>query len=144
MSIAAALGGLTSVWGQFMNAVGASERIFKLLDRVEKIKLEGGDQVVHMEGKIQFQNVSFSYPARPDALVLNHFNLIVEKGQVVALVGPSGSGKTTVMSLLQRFYDPDSGIVMVDGKDIRSLEHKSFHSHMAIVSQEPNVRTRFM
>lgn len=139
VTIAGALGGLTSVWGQFMNAVGASDRIFKLMDRVPTINLDGGEIVESIEGYIEFNNVSFRYPTRPDAKILDDFNLTVKVGEAVALVGTSGSGKTTVMSLLQRFYDPETGIIKVDGKDIRSLDHETFHSQMAVVSQEPNL-----
>ncbi len=81
----------------------------------------------------------YSYPSRDDAVILDKFSLKVNSGEAVALVGPSGSGKSTIMSLLQRFYDPSNGSIQIDGNDIRTLDHHSLHSKIAIVSQEPNV-----
>jgi ABC-type phosphate transport system ATPase subunit len=79
----------------------------------------------------------FRYPSRPEAVVFNRFNLTVEAGTTVALVGASGNGKSTVVSLLERFYDPESGAVLLDGRDIRELNVQWLRNTMGLVSQEP-------
>jgi len=83
------------------------------------------------------QNVSFSYPARPDVRVLSGLNLSIQKGQKVAVVGESGSGKSTVMALLERFYDPSDGLVLVNGEDLRNFAVASYRKHIGYVGQEP-------
>ena len=91
-------------------------------------------------GKIDLENVSFTYPTRQDAPVLRSLNLTIQPGKTVALVGPSGCGKSTVVSLIERFYDPEGdnvGAVRVDGRDIRNLNVKWLRSNIGIVSQEP-------
>ncbi|KAH7676295.1 P-loop containing nucleoside triphosphate hydrolase protein [Dioscorea alata] len=90
-----------------------------------------------VEGNIIFQHVRFRYPSRPDFLVFQDLCLTVESGETVALVGESGSGKSTVISLLQRFYDPDSGQIMLDGIEIHELQLKWLRQQMSLVSQEP-------
>ncbi|OJK04003.1 hypothetical protein ASPACDRAFT_1895139 [Aspergillus aculeatus ATCC 16872] len=93
--------------------------------------------VSSMQGSVEFRDVSFRYPTRLEQPVLRHVNLTVKPGQNVALVGSSGSGKSTIISLLERFYEPVLGEVYVDGRDIATLEKKSYRSHLALVSQEP-------
>ena len=91
-------------------------------------------------GKIDLENVSFSYPTRQDTPVLRSLNLTIQPGKTLALVGPSGCGKSTVVSLIERFYDPEGdkvGAVKVDGRDIRNLNVKWLRSNIGIVSQEP-------
>ena len=89
-----------------------------------------------IQGQITFQHVSFTYPCRPDATVLRDFSLEVEAGKTVALVGASGSGKSTAIALLQRFYDVNSGIVKIDGVDLRTLNLKWIRGKMGLVSQD--------
>lgn len=89
-----------------------------------------------IRGDIEFDNVKFVYPSRPDSLVLKHFNLKVEAGKTVALVGASGSGKSTAIALVQRFYDAKDGVVKIDGVDIRTLQLKWIRGKMGLVSQE--------
>ena len=92
------------------------------------------------EGSIVLEKVSFSYPTRQEAPVLQALNLTIQPGKTVALVGPSGCGKSTVVSLIERFYDPTGdgvGSIKVDGKDIRNLNVKWLRSKIGIVSQEP-------
>ena len=90
-----------------------------------------------MQGTLCFDRVFFSYPARPNHAALDGFSLSVSSGEKVALVGPSGSGKTTVFQLLQRFYDPCDGAVLLDGLDLRHLDPVQFRQSMGFVSQEP-------
>ncbi|KAI9733531.1 MAG: hypothetical protein M1834_003131 [Cirrosporium novae-zelandiae] len=91
------------------------------------------------KGRIEIQNVSFRYPSRPDRLALDNFNLTIEAGQYVALVGPSGCGKSTLVSLIERFYDPTSGLVKVDGQDISKLNVNQYRRMISLVSQEPTL-----
>lgn len=88
-------------------------------------------------GSIEFRNVVFSYPSRPDHIVLNDFSLMIHPGQFVALVGQSGCGKSTLFSLLERFYNPVAGQILVDGQDITTLNVQSYRSCISIVGQEP-------
>lgn len=92
-----------------------------------------------MEGNIEFDNVMFSYPTRPDVLVLNAFSLKLAKNTTTALVGSSGSGKSTVVALIQRFYDVDGGKITLDGLDLTHLDMSWFRSHIGYVQQEPQL-----
>jgi ABC-type multidrug transport system fused ATPase/permease subunit len=92
-----------------------------------------------LNGDIEFRNVSFVYPSRPDVAVLQNFNLRVPANTTAALVGSSGAGKSTVVSLLQRFYDVDSGSICIDGNDIRSLDLQWMRSQIGYVQQEPQL-----
>ena len=113
--------------------------VFHVLDRVTKINADDPDaEVVHtFKGDIELKHVAFAYPTRPDAMIFKDLNLKVRSGRSLALVGPSGSGKSSVIALLERFYDPLSGRVLIDGKDIRKLNLKSLRRGIALVSQEP-------
>ncbi|XP_044151480.1 ATP-dependent translocase ABCB1-like [Bufo gargarizans] len=123
----------------FGRAKLSAERIFQLLDRTPAIDIvsEQGETLKQMEGNLEFKNIQFVYPTRPNLQILHGFNLKVSKGQTLALVGSSGCGKSTVVQLLERFYDPAEGQVLVDGIDITSLHLKWLRSQLAIVSQEP-------
>lgn len=122
----------------FTEASVAASRIFQRVDRIPEI--DGGYRkgmvLDSIRGELEFQYVKFTYPSRPDAIVLKDFNLKVEAGKTVALVGASGSGKSTAIALVQRFYDADGGFVRVDGVDIRTLQLKWLREQMGLVSQE--------
>jgi len=90
-----------------------------------------------VQGEIAFDNVTFRYPARPDQVALDGMSLTVRPGETVAFVGPSGAGKTTVIQLIQRFYDPQSGRVLLDGQDLTTLSRADFRRHIALVPQDP-------
>jgi ATP-binding cassette subfamily B (MDR/TAP) protein 1 len=90
-----------------------------------------------MDGRLELRNVHFRYPTRPDRPVLRGLDMVVEAGQHVALVGASGCGKSTIIALLERFYDPDRGQVVVDGVDITTVPVGSYRNHLALVGQEP-------
>jgi len=111
----------------------------EVIKRVPKIDSDnmGGEILGEVRGEVEFENVSFVYPSRPDSVVLKEFSLRVPAGKTVALVGGSGSGKSTVISLLQRFYDPVEGEIRVDGVAIQRLQLKWLRSQMGLVSQEP-------
>jgi ATP-binding cassette subfamily B (MDR/TAP) protein 1 len=120
-------------------AQAAMRHIFHTLDREPLIDAYQQDGLVLQEvrGDICFKHVAFRYPARPDVPVFTDFDLTIPANSTVAFVGPSGSGKSTTIGLLQRFYDPDSGSVCLDGHDLRSLNLAFFRSQMALVQQEP-------
>ncbi|KAH0705577.1 hypothetical protein KY290_010266 [Solanum tuberosum] len=96
-----------------------------------------GQTLDKMTGEIEFKHIEFAYPSRPESIVLKDFNLKIPRGKTVALVGGSGSGKSTVIALLQRFYDPLAGEILLDGVVINRLQPKWLRSQMGLVSQEP-------
>jgi ATP-binding cassette subfamily B (MDR/TAP) protein 1 len=104
-------------------AVIAIESVFNILDRPTVIdpSIDSGTALAMCSGRIEFQNVTFSYPSRPDRLVLDGFSCVIEAGQSFALVGKSGCGKSSVIALLLRFYDPQSGVILLDCVDISTL-----------------------
>ncbi|MBX7196925.1 MAG: ATP-binding cassette domain-containing protein [Sandaracinaceae bacterium] len=134
--VAVSLGALTDLWTDFSKAVGAGERIFELLDRKPAMGA-GGETLGQTEGRIRFEGVSFAYPTRPDAPVLKGLSLEIEPGEIVAVVGPSGAGKSTLAALVSRLYDPTSGAVALDGRDLRDLDPEWLRRQIGIVSQEP-------
>ncbi len=135
---ASSLGQLSEVWGEIQLAAGAAERISELLDETPSIT--SPDNAISLAvpyGKIAFDNVSFSYPSRPDFKALNKLHLEIKPGETLALVGPSGGGKSTVFNLLERFNDPQSGRILVDDTDIADLDLTSLRQMIALVPQDP-------
>jgi ATP-binding cassette subfamily B protein len=135
---AGSVAGLSEVWGDVLRAAGAMERIGELL--AERAGVTAPAQPLAlpspMRGTLQFDNVTFHYPTRPNAAALEDFTLDVQPGETVALVGPSGAGKSTVFGLLLRFYDPQSGTVKIDGIDLRALALPDLRGAIALVPQE--------
>ncbi|XP_020206205.1 ABC transporter B family member 2 [Cajanus cajan] len=111
--------------------------VFEVMDRKSGITGDVGEELKTVEGTIELKRINFSYPSRPDVIIFKDFNLRVPAGKSVALVGQSGSGKSSVISLILRFYDPTSGRVLIDGKDITRLNLKSLRKHIGLVQQEP-------
>ncbi|KAK8660590.1 hypothetical protein V6N13_051512 [Hibiscus sabdariffa] len=122
----------------FTEAAIAATRIFARIDRIPEIDGEDTKGIVleTVRGDVEFEHIEFTYPSRPNSIVLKDFNLKVEAGKTVALVGASGSGKSTVIALLQRFYDVSNGVVKIDGVDMRTLQLQWIRGKMALVSQE--------
>ncbi|KAG8389626.1 hypothetical protein BUALT_Bualt02G0248600 [Buddleja alternifolia] len=120
-------------------AKSAAASVFAILDRPSKIDPsdESGTKLESMKGEIELKHVSFKYPTRPDVQIFRDLSLRIHSGKTVALVGESGSGKSTVISLLQRFYDPDSGVITIDGIEIQKFQLKWLRQQMGLVSQEP-------
>jgi len=138
IQIGAALGGLAGLFGAIMSAMGANDRVFKLLDRTPAMPVAGkGAQPAGIEGRVRLSDVHFAYPSRPDAPVLRGLDLDIPPGRVHALVGTSGGGKSTVVNLIERFYDVQSGTVALDGADVRSLDPRWLRSRLGLVRQEP-------
>ncbi|MCA9514755.1 MAG: ATP-binding cassette domain-containing protein [Myxococcales bacterium] len=138
LMVASALATLAEVWGNVQGAVGASERIFELLDEVPTIRdAPDARPLASPRGELVFDGVGFAYPARPDVPVLDDVSFRVDPGETVALVGRSGAGKSTIAALTLRFWDPAAGAVRVDGHDLRALEIESLRGAIATVAQDP-------
>eukprot|EP01107_Rhizomastix_libera_P008222 TRINITY_DN2334_c0_g1_i3.p1 TRINITY_DN2334_c0_g1~~TRINITY_DN2334_c0_g1_i3.p1 ORF type:complete len:832 (+),score=267.34 TRINITY_DN2334_c0_g1_i3:105-2498(+) len=125
----------------FGKARNAVKSFFKLVDRIPPIDSEKDEGIKEGElsGNISFRDIEFHYPTRKDVTVLSGFNLQIKAGQTVALVGHSGCGKSTVIGMLERFYDPKNGQVLIDGVDIRNYNIKWLRSQIGLVSQEPSL-----
>lgn len=126
---------IANLWAQFQTSMAAAERVFEIMD--QPLEIDEGQELITDEkfvGKLSFKNVNFSYV--PGQQVLYDFNLDVEPGQKIALVGATGSGKTTVVNLLMRFYDIDSGSITIDGVDIRDIKKKELRETVSIVLQD--------
>ena len=135
---AGALGALSEVWGELSLAAGAAERLAELLAEEPAIRAPANPESLPdpVRGEIRFDSVSFAYPSRPDVTALHDLSFTVKPGETIAIVGPSGAGKSTLFSLLLRFYDPGSGSVQLEGKDLRTLDPSDFRSVMALVPQD--------
>ncbi|XP_021737872.1 ABC transporter B family member 15-like isoform X2 [Chenopodium quinoa] len=123
----------------FSEAASAGEKIMEVIKRVPEIDSENmeGLTLDNISGEVEFKHVNFFYPSRPDSIIFRDFSLQVPAGKTVALVGGSGSGKSTVVALLQRFYNPLDGQILLDGVSIDKLQLKWLRSQMGLVSQEP-------
>ncbi|KAL2078489.1 hypothetical protein ACEWY4_026174 [Coilia grayii] len=128
---------LVYIYGDMLTTVTASVKVFQLLDRTPKMREEGSLAPPTLEGKLAFNNVTFSYPSRQDVQALKDVTLEVAAGRMTALVGPNGSGKSSCVSLLQRFYEPRQGEVLLDGVPLRDYQHRYLRSKVAVVSQDP-------
>ena len=133
------VGALAEVWNELQRASGGMGRIGELLAESPQITAPAKPQSLPspVRGEIRFEHVSFHYPQRPDNPALDDFSLTVAPGETVALVGPSGAGKSTVLSLLLRFHDPDSGNLRLDGVDLRELDPAQLRQSIALVPQQP-------
>ncbi|ETP10275.1 hypothetical protein F441_14047 [Phytophthora nicotianae CJ01A1] len=135
-----ALGLITPNLTAVIEANGAAVALYELLDTQSQIDASHEDQGIipgSSSGRIEVRNVNFAYPSRPDAPILRDYSVTIESGQTVAFVGASGGGKSTIIALLERFYDPTSGSILLDGRDLRTLNVKWLRSQIGLVSQEP-------
>ncbi|CAG7872591.1 hypothetical protein BRARA_F03156 [Brassica rapa] len=131
-------GSMTTDLAKGSDAVGS---VFAVLDRYTSIDPEDpeGYEPERLTGRVEFLNVDFSYPTRPDVMIFSDFSIDIDAAKSTAIVGPSGSGKSTVIGLIERFYDPVKGVVKIDGRDLRSYNLRSLRQHIALVSQEPTL-----
>ena len=137
--VGGAVAALSEVWGELQRAAGATERLVELLtiedtvqDPVTPVQL-----LPPVRGALTFDNVHFSYPSRADIPALHGINLDIKPGETIALVGPSGAGKSTMIHMVQRFYDPQVGAVLLDGKNLRDMKRSEFRKFVALVPQDP-------
>lgn len=136
--VAGSLGGLAEQVASIQRALGATDRVFELIDgNIEDIDLYAQSKSEHgKSGQIEFRNVGFTYPTRPDFMVLQDISFKANIGETVALVGSSGSGKSTIASLISRFYDPTNGEVLIDGKNSKEYSLTELRSKIALVPQD--------
>ncbi len=137
--VAGAVGALSEIWGELQRAAGATERLVELLNTTDNVSdpLAPKPLPRPVRGAIEFEAVRFNYPTRPTISALDSVSLTVIPGETVALVGPSGAGKTTILQLLMRFYDPQSGVIRLDGIDLRDMARADFRRSIAMVPQDP-------
>ncbi|XP_070840551.1 antigen peptide transporter 2a [Chaetodon trifascialis] len=128
---------LTYIFGDMLNSVGAAGKVFEYLDRTPQVSTEGKLKPDQLKGHVSFRRLSFAYPAYPNKTVLQDISLELKAGQVTALVGPSGGGKSTCASLLQRFYEPQDGEILLDDESLKSYDHRFLHKKLVVVNQEP-------
>ncbi len=136
--IGGAIAGLGNLYTALAGSIGATERIQELLDRDQEVHV--ADQMrtdeMRFEGNVDYKNISFSYPGRPEVQVLNDISFSITKGKRIALVGASGAGKSTIVQLLMRFYKPNKGEIFVDGKNAEDYNLSKYRKNIAIVPQE--------
>jgi len=133
--VGASIGGLPIQYAQIQKAVGATERVFDIIDETPE-NLEEAEITQHIKGNLSFKDVNFSYPSRPDVQVLDNMNFDIKYGQSTAFVGTSGAGKSTIAKLILRFYDPQSGDILFDGKSALDYDLSELRAQIAIVPQE--------
>ncbi|KAF2937625.1 ABC transporter B family member 19 [Oryza sativa Japonica Group] len=128
-----------SYMAQFAQGTVAAGRVFEVIDRVPEIDAygAGGRALPAVKGRMEFKDVEFAYPSRPDAMVLYNLNLVIPAAKTLALVGVSGGGKSTMFALIERFYDPTRGSITLDGHDLASLNLRWLRSQIGLVGQEP-------
>ncbi|AZO03648.1 MULTISPECIES: ABC transporter transmembrane domain-containing protein [unclassified Mesorhizobium] len=138
---AGALGALSEVWSELSQAAGAAERLTEILAETPTIQrpVDPVALPATAKGAISFDDVSFSYPARPDRAAVHGLSFQVKPGETVAIVGPSGAGKSTVFSLILRFYDPETGRVAIDGVNLREADPAAIRQRIAIVPQDVTI-----
>ncbi|HQL38600.1 MAG TPA: ABC transporter ATP-binding protein [Anaerolineaceae bacterium] len=126
---------LASFWTQIQNGLSAAERVFALIDAEPAVRQISNQPVLRLQGKIEFKHVGFSY--KPDEPVLEDFNLHIRPGENIAIVGHTGAGKTSIAKLVARFYEYQSGEILIDDQDIRSFHLETYRNHLGIVTQVP-------
>ncbi|KAJ3594530.1 hypothetical protein NHX12_003837 [Muraenolepis orangiensis] len=134
------LASISILFGQVVRGLSSGARVFEYMTLEPSIQASGGGRIPYhsLTGRIDFRNISFSYPTRPGHEILKGFNLTLPPAKTVAIVGESGGGKSTVAALLERFYDPDEGVVMLDGLDIRTLDLSWLRGQViGFINQEP-------
>ncbi|MBT8152823.1 ATP-binding cassette domain-containing protein [Epibacterium ulvae] len=137
--VAGSVAALSEIWSEIQRAAGATERLVELLEAEDRVVDPETPRPLPapVQGRIEFDAVNFRYPARPDTVALDDITLTVEPGETVAFVGPSGAGKTTIIQLLQRYYDPTTGQVRLDGVALDHMRRDEFRQSIAMVPQSP-------
>ena len=137
--VAGAVAALSEIWSELQRAAGATERLVDLLETTDPVLDPETAKALPepVQGHIKFENVTFNYPARPQVAALDDVTLEIKPGETVAFVGPSGAGKTTIIQMILRFYDPQSGRITFDGVDLRDVTRDTFRRQIALVPQDP-------
>jgi len=137
--VAGAVAALSEIWGELQRAAGATERLVELLRAEDRVTDPARPRPLPdpLKGAIGFENVRFTYPSRPETPALDGLTLSIAPGETVAIVGPSGAGKTTIIQMIERFYDPASGRVTLDGVPLDELARQDFRKAVALVPQDP-------
>lgn len=137
--VAGSVAALSEIWGELQRAAGATERLVELLNAEDGVSDPMDPALLPrpVKGEIAFQDVTFHYPARPGVKALDGVSFTIVPGETVALVGPSGAGKSTVFQLILRFFDPETGVVSLDGHDLKALKREDFRRALALVPQDP-------
>ncbi|KYR01793.1 ABC transporter B family protein [Tieghemostelium lacteum] len=131
---------ITSIYTSYKSYKGSSYRFFEIMQRVPSILNGVGISRPNVTGNLEFNNVTFHYPGRPDEAVLENINISFKPGTITALIGPSGGGKSTMLSIIGRLYNIDSGgVIALDGQDIKDWNLENLHEHISIVNQEPSL-----
>ncbi|XP_016116205.1 antigen peptide transporter 2-like [Sinocyclocheilus grahami] len=128
---------LVYMYSNMLNSVGAAAKVFDYLDRKPLVSIDGSLHPETLAGQVHFNNLTFFYPTRPDQPALKNFSLDLKPGQMTALVGMSGGGKSTCVSLLEGFYQPQQGHILLDGQPLQNYQHKYLHQKVAMVGQDP-------
>ncbi|XP_075879126.1 ABC-type oligopeptide transporter ABCB9 [Nelusetta ayraudi] len=128
---------MASVYTGLMQGVGGAEKVFEYMDREPRHPAGGAEAPETCSGLVEFKDVTFAYPTRPNTDILKGVSFTLRPGEVTALVGPSGSGKSSCVSLLENFYRPQQGQVLLDGRPVHTLQHGYLHSKVSLVGQEP-------
>ena len=143
MLMAVGMASLSEVYGELQRAAGAAERLMELLHAPKEIISAEIIQaeVERLPAVLEFKSLSFNYPSRPSQAALDTFSLKIPEGKIIALVGPSGAGKSTLFALIQRFYDPQEGVLLFGGHDVRDLDLMRLRQQIAVVEQQPTLFT---
>ncbi|KAM6967839.1 antigen peptide transporter 1 [Aplochiton taeniatus] len=137
LQFSSAIQALISYYPEVRKAIGASEKIFEYLDRKPQVPQKGTLAPETLKGHVQLKNVTFAYPTKKDTVVIKDLSLEIKPGKITALVGQCGSGKTTVVSLLERFYQPQAGEILLDGEPLDNYQDRYLHEKISVVGQEP-------
>jgi len=142
MLVASAMGNIAEAYSQVLQAIGATDRLMQLMHAEnEIISPENPEYIKTLASELTLENVTFHYPSRPDIPALENFSLDIPQGKTLALVGPSGAGKSTVFELLQRFYDPQMGLIAFDNTNLKSLSPQELRQQIGVVAQHPALFT---
>lgn len=135
------LGNVAPNAGAFVTAAAAGGKIFSTIDRQSPMDPDSssGKVLDNVEGRVELKNISMIYPSRPESKVMNNASLVIPAGKTTALVGASGSGKSTIVGLVERFYDPVGGQVLLDGVDVSEINLRFLRQNISLVSQEPTL-----